>query len=150
MIMFAKRIHSSLAFCEFVRRFANSRGCAKNENPSPGPLMFRNIKIVEGAEGKKKQLPSQCLWKEKKKIKKTLTHCVGGGPQLFADFHFSREVLEHNPCDKRGMSVWWEHCLLLPRLDSYRAVLYQFVLLQCHLFSTCSHKIVRWAMYRPV
>jgi hypothetical protein len=111
----------------------------------PYRMMFRELRE------KMKQLPSQCFWKEKNKIKKnTNTLFEGKGPQLFADFHFSREVLEPNPREKWGMNVWWAHCVLFPRWDSYRAVLYQFVFLQCRLFSTRSCKIVRWAMCRPL
>ena len=158
--MFAKQIHSSPALCYFVRSFAISRGCPKNGNTSPGPLMERSIKIVRQLEKvcepyrimfkelreKKKQLPSQCFWKEKKKIKKHKKHCLGGGG--FADLYFSQEVLEPKPREKRGMSVWWAHCLLFPRWDAYRAVLILFVLLQCRLFSIRSCQIVRWAMCR--
>ena len=55
----------SLSECTHLSLFANSRGCTKNENTSPGPLMERSIKIVrrtvlrtisydiQGAEGKK-------------------------------------------------------------------------------------------------
>jgi len=43
---------------------------------------------------------------KKGKHRKILKYCFGGvGGKLLADFRFSREVLEHNPDEKRGTSV---------------------------------------------
>ena len=113
----------------------------------PYRMMFKELR------GKKKQLPSQCFWKEKKKIKKKKhkKHCLERGALNYLRiFYFSQEVLEPKPREKRGMSVWWAHCLLFPRWDTYRAVLIPFVLLQCPLLSTRSRQIFRWTTCRPL
>jgi hypothetical protein len=101
-------LHISQGVCGFILRgFSNSRGCPKDENTSPGALMERSMKMVrqhktgllsishdvQGVEGKKKQLSHSVSAVKEKCTKNIKALFWRKDRQLFADFCFSRVVV---------------------------------------------------------
>jgi hypothetical protein len=57
-------------------------------------------------EGKSEAAALHSVFTRKHKAVKKSINCFGGDSKLFADFLFSRRVLESNPHKKQGMTMY--------------------------------------------